>query len=43
VVDWRECLQDDRAGCRNVRVSGAHATIGSSPSALAAIAQALTS
>jgi Palmitoyl protein thioesterase len=43
VVDWRECLQDDHPGCRNIRVSGAHATIGSSPSALAAIAQALSS
>ena len=43
VVDWRECLQDDRPGCRDIRVSGAHATIGSSPSALAAIAHALTS
>jgi pimeloyl-ACP methyl ester carboxylesterase len=43
VVDWRECLQDDRPGCRNIRVSGAHATIGSSPSALAAIAYALSS
>jgi pimeloyl-ACP methyl ester carboxylesterase len=42
VVDWRECLQDDRPGCRNVRVSGAHATIGSNPSALTAIAQALS-
>jgi pimeloyl-ACP methyl ester carboxylesterase len=43
VVDWRECLQDDRPGCRNIRVSGAHATIGSSPSALIAIAHALSS
>lgn len=43
VVDWRECLQDDHPGCRNIRVSGAHATIGSNPSALAAIARALSS
>jgi pimeloyl-ACP methyl ester carboxylesterase len=43
VVDWRECLQDDQPGCENVRVEGAHATIGSSPSALAAIAKALSS
>jgi pimeloyl-ACP methyl ester carboxylesterase len=43
VVDWRECLQDDRPGCRNIRVSGAHATIGSNPSALAAVAHALSS
>jgi len=43
VVDWRECLQDDHPGCRNVRVHGAHATIGSNPTALTAIAHALTS
>jgi hypothetical protein len=43
VVDWRECLQGDWPGCRNVRVSGAHATIGSSPSALIAIAEELSS
>ena len=43
VVDWRECLLPDHPGCENVRVSGAHATIGSSPSALAAIARALGS
>jgi pimeloyl-ACP methyl ester carboxylesterase len=43
VVAWRECLQDDHPGCENVRVEGAHATIGSSPSALAAIAKALSS
>ena len=43
VVDWRECLQHDRPGCRDIRVFGAHATIGSSPSALTAIAHALTS
>jgi pimeloyl-ACP methyl ester carboxylesterase len=41
VVDWRECLQDDHPGCENIRVSGAHATIGSSPAALACIAKAL--
>lgn len=43
VVDWRECLQEEHAGCANVRVAGAHATIGSSASALAAIAHALSS
>lgn len=43
VVDWRECLQDEGADCRNVRVSGAHATIGSNPVALIAIATALNS
>ncbi|HKD22244.1 MAG TPA: alpha/beta fold hydrolase [Rhizomicrobium sp.] len=41
VVDWRECLQDNHPHCENVRVTGAHATIGSSPSALAAIARSL--
>jgi pimeloyl-ACP methyl ester carboxylesterase len=42
VLDWRECLQDDRPGCENVRVNGAHSTIGTNPSALAAIARALS-
>jgi pimeloyl-ACP methyl ester carboxylesterase len=43
VVDWRECLQDEHPGSRNIRVSGAHATVGSNPSALIAIAAALSS
>ena len=43
IVDWRECLQDARDDCENVRVSGAHVTIGSSQSAQAAIARALSS
>jgi len=43
VVDWRECLQDDHPGSSNIRVRGAHATIGSNPVALTAIAHALTS
>jgi len=42
VVDWRECLQELSPGSENVRVTGAHVTIGSSPDALAAIARALT-
>lgn len=43
VVDWSECLQKDEGPDRvNVRVSGAHATIASSPATLAAIANALT-
>ena len=42
VVDWRECLQDEHPGSKNVRVSGAHATVGSNPAALAAIAEALS-
>jgi len=43
VVDWRECLQDEHPGSRNIRVSGAHATVGSNPAALIAIAEALSS
>jgi pimeloyl-ACP methyl ester carboxylesterase len=43
VVDWRECVLDEHPGSRNVRVSGAHATVGSNPEALAAIAEALSS
>jgi pimeloyl-ACP methyl ester carboxylesterase len=43
VVDWRECLLEEGSGGENVRVAGAHATIGSNPSALAAIARALSS
>lgn len=42
VVDWRECILDEHPGCENVRVSGAHSTIGSSPDALSAIARALS-
>ena len=42
VVDWRDCLQDDAPGCVNVRVSGAHVTIGQNPETLAAIARALS-
>jgi len=43
VVDWHEYLLEEGSGGENVRVAGAHATIGSSPSALAAIARALSS
>ena len=39
IVDWHECLQDETALCRNVTRRGTHATIGSSPAALAAIAK----
>ncbi|HTQ13078.1 MAG TPA: alpha/beta fold hydrolase [Rhizomicrobium sp.] len=42
IVDWRQCLQDEDAMCRNVRVSGAHATMGSNPEAQAAMARALS-
>jgi pimeloyl-ACP methyl ester carboxylesterase len=41
VVDWRECLQDNHPASENIRVEGAHSTIGTSPTALAAIARAL--
>ncbi len=41
VVDWRQCLQDEDAITRNVRVDGAHATMGSNPQAQLAIALAL--
>jgi pimeloyl-ACP methyl ester carboxylesterase len=41
VVDWRQCLQDEAPGCTNVRVSGAHSTMGSNPAAQTAVALAL--
>jgi pimeloyl-ACP methyl ester carboxylesterase len=41
IVDWRQCLQDEAPGCRNVRVSGAHSTVGSNPEAQIAVAMAL--
>jgi len=41
VVDWRQCLQDESDIHRNVRIDGAHATMGSNPQAQAAIAVAL--
>lgn len=41
VVDWRQCLQDEAPGYINVRVGGAHSTMGSNPMALAAVAFAL--
>ena len=42
IVDWRECLREPLPDCENVRVTDAHVTIGSSPSAQAAIAWALS-
>ena len=42
VVDWRECLQEDHPNAENVRVRGAHSTIGSNPRALAEVARALS-
>ena len=41
IVDWRQCLQEESPGCRNVRVSGAHSTVGSNPEAQIAVAKAL--
>jgi pimeloyl-ACP methyl ester carboxylesterase len=31
ILDWRQCLQDETAERRNVRVGGAHSTAGSNP------------
>ncbi|MGH6872518.1 MAG: esterase/lipase family protein [Rhizomicrobium sp.] len=42
IVDWRQCLQDESDLCRNVRVSGAHATMGSNPEVQRTIALALS-
>jgi hypothetical protein len=41
IVDWRQCLQEESPGCRNVRVSGAHSSVGSNPEAQIAVAKAL--
>ena len=41
VVDWRQCLQDETPRHVNVRVGGAHSTMGSNPLALTAVALAL--
>jgi pimeloyl-ACP methyl ester carboxylesterase len=41
VVDWRQCLQDETPGYANVRVGGAHSTVGSNPAAQIAVALAL--
>ena len=41
IVDWRQCLQDETDMAKNVRVSGAHTTVGSNPEAQTAIAFAL--
>jgi pimeloyl-ACP methyl ester carboxylesterase len=42
IVDWRQCVQDDTPGCTNVRVRGAHSTVGSNPEAQIAVALALS-
>lgn len=41
IIDWRQCLQDEAPGAANVRVTGAHTTVGSNPEAHAAVARAL--
>ena len=41
IVDWRQCLQDESKDAINVRVTGAHLTIGSNPEAQRAVAHAL--
>lgn len=41
IVDWRQCLQDESDLAKNVRVSGAHTTVGSNPEAQAVVAKAL--
>jgi hypothetical protein len=41
IVDWRQCLQDEAPGFVNVRVGGAHSTVGSNPAAQIAVAMAL--
>lgn len=40
IVDWRQCLQDEAPGYVNVRVEGAHSTVGSNPAAQIAVALA---
>jgi pimeloyl-ACP methyl ester carboxylesterase len=41
IVDWRQCLQDEAPGYDNIRVDGAHSTVGSNPAAQIAVARAL--
>jgi predicted esterase YcpF (UPF0227 family) len=41
IVDWRQCLQDETETARNVRIRGAHATMGSNPQVQHALAIAL--
>jgi pimeloyl-ACP methyl ester carboxylesterase len=41
IVDWRSCLQDEDATHRNLRIDGAHTTMGSNPEAQAAVCRAL--
>ncbi|MGN6148662.1 MAG: alpha/beta fold hydrolase [Rhizomicrobium sp.] len=41
IVDWRQCLQIEAPGATNIKVTGAHMTIGSNPEVHAVVAQAL--
>jgi hypothetical protein len=41
IVDWRSCLQDEDATHVNLRIDGAHTTMGSNPIAQAAVAREL--
>jgi pimeloyl-ACP methyl ester carboxylesterase len=42
VVDWRECLVEETARARNVRVRGRHSAIGAQPGTQIAVLRALT-
>lgn len=41
IVDWRCCLQDESATCKNIEVPGAHSAMGFIPEAQAVVARAL--
>jgi pimeloyl-ACP methyl ester carboxylesterase len=43
IVDWRSCLQDEDATHVNLRIDGAHTTMGSNPEAQIAVCKALAS
>jgi hypothetical protein len=42
IVDWRQCLIEVSSSRKNIRVRGAHTTIGSNPDAQIAVATALS-
>jgi hypothetical protein len=41
IVDWQSCLQEENATHTNLRIDGAHTTMGSNPAAQAAVCKAL--
>jgi pimeloyl-ACP methyl ester carboxylesterase len=43
IVDWRSCLQDEDATHVNLRIDGAHTTMGSNPAVQSAVARTLAS